>query len=79
MDDHMPPVIDVDLHLAERPEDLAPYTDLPWRRAVAEPAPNPPWSLSGSLHPWLGSAREITEPVRTPRELIAHMDAACIT
>jgi predicted TIM-barrel fold metal-dependent hydrolase len=79
MNDDMPLVIDVDLHLAERPEDLAPYTDLPWRRAVAEPTPNPPWSLSGSLHPWLGSARETALPAQTPRDLIAHMDAAGIT
>jgi len=79
MSDRRPPVIDVDLHLAEQPEDLAPYTDLPWRRAVAEPTPNPPWSLSGSLHPWRGAARETTEPARTPQEMIAHMDAAGIT
>lgn len=72
-------IIDVDLHLAERPEDLAPYTDLPWRRVVGEPAPNPPWSLSGSLHPWLGSARETTEPVWTPHDLIGHMDAVGIS
>ncbi len=75
----MPSVIDVDLHLAERPDDLAPYTDQPWRRAVAEPAPNPPWSLSGSLHPWLGAARETTEPAQTPRDLIEHMDAVGIS
>jgi uncharacterized protein len=74
----MPSVIDADLHLAERAEDLAPYTDLPWRHAVAEPAPNPPWSLNGSLHPWLGSARESTEPARTPRDLLAHLDASGI-
>ncbi len=76
MRDPLPQVVDVDLHLAERPEDLAPYTDLPWRRAVAEPTPNPPWSLSGALHPWLGAARDATPPARTPRELIAHMDTA---
>jgi uncharacterized protein len=79
MSDEIPPVIDVDLHLAERPEDLAPYTDLPWRRAVAEPAPNPPWSLNGSLHPWLGERREATPSVGSPCDLIAHMDAAGIT
>ncbi|MCA1666489.1 MAG: amidohydrolase [Thermomicrobia bacterium] len=72
-------IIDVGLHLAERPDDLAPYTDLPWRRAVAEPTPNPPWSLNGSLHPWLGDGRESTLPARTPCDLMAHMDATGIT
>ena len=75
----MPPIIDVDLHLAERPEDLAPYTDPPWRRAVSEPTPNPPWSLSRSLHPWLGEAREATLPARTPPDLLAHMDTVGLT
>jgi len=78
MSDPMPPIIDIDLHLAETPGDLAPYTDLPWRRAVAEPTPNPPWSLSGSLHPWLGAARAATPPARSPHAMIAHMDAAGI-
>ncbi len=77
-----PIVIDVDLHLAETPEDLVPHLDLPWRRAVAEPTPNPPWSLGGGLHPRLGVAPAVPEPARTPADLRAHMDgegiAACV-
>lgn len=72
------PVIDVDIHLAERPGDLVPYLDLPWRRAVAEPEPNPPWSLGGALHPRLGEAPVTPEPARAPAALIAHLDGAGI-
>lgn len=77
-----PTIIDVDIHLAEAPDDLVPHLDLPWRRAVAEPMPNPPWSLGGALHPRLGDAPTAPEPARTPADLLAHMGregiAACI-
>lgn len=76
MSDRPGTVIDIDLHLAETPGDLAPYTDPPWRRAVAEPTANPPWSISGALHPILSQRTEPPAPARTPAEMLAHLDAA---
>jgi len=75
MNDTRAPLIDVGRHIHDTPEALAPYTDLPWRRTVAEPMPNPPWALGGDLFPDLGVAREAAPPARTPDALIAHMDA----
>ncbi len=72
------PIIDADLHLAETAADLAPYTDPPWRRAVAEPTANPPWSISGALHPLLTQPEERATPADTPAALIAHLDDAGI-
>ncbi len=70
-----PGIIDADLHIADLREDLVPYTDLPWRRAIAEPAPNPPWSLHGTLYPSLRAPeRDLPLPARTPGDLIAQMD-----
>jgi uncharacterized protein len=78
MSDRPDAIIDADLHLAETPADLAPYADPPWRRAIAEPTANPPWSISGALHPSLSQSVEVPAPARTPAEMIAHMDAAGI-
>jgi predicted TIM-barrel fold metal-dependent hydrolase len=79
MNEQRDTIIDVDLHLAETPGDLAPYTDPPWRRAVAEPTANPPWSISGALHPLLNQPRETPTPARTPGEMLAHLDASGTT
>lgn len=69
-------IIDVDLHLAETPGDLAPYTDLPWRRAVEDPGANPPWSLGGALYPRLGAAAPAAPAIGVPADLAAHLAAA---
>ncbi len=76
MSDQGATIIDVDLHLAETAADLAPYTDPPWRRAVAEPTANPPWSISGALHPRLNQPVERPKPARSSQEMLAHLDAA---
>ena len=42
------PVVDVDVHIHERDADLAPYFELPWRRALeAEPVPQSQRNASG--------------------------------
>jgi predicted TIM-barrel fold metal-dependent hydrolase len=74
MSDRAPAVIDIDLHLAETAADLAPYTDIPWRRAVAEPTANPPWSVSGALHPTLALSHERPAPPREPADVRDYLD-----
>jgi len=66
-------IIDSDIHLAETPADLAPYTDLPWRHAVADPGANPPWSLNGALYPRLGAAPPAANLIRAPADLARYL------
>ncbi len=60
------PIVDVDRHLAETPADLAPYCDLPWQRVLTERGPIPPWSVTNTMHPYLGQRPTAPEPARTP-------------
>lgn len=43
----------MDLHIADTVRALSPYLDPPWRTAVEQGGVNPPWSLSGTVHPYL--------------------------
>lgn len=65
-------VMDVDFHLAERPEDLAPFCDLPWRVAVRANDGLPPWTIRTGTHPTY--ARHAPPPAaHAPDELPGRM------
>jgi predicted TIM-barrel fold metal-dependent hydrolase len=67
-------VIDVDLHLAERPADLAPYCDLPWRHVLRDGSV-PPWNQARLVHPFLGVPPPAAPaPARSAAELRERMD-----
>src|SRR3954453_21319088 len=68
------PVVDVQLHLAPGPADLASQCELPWRKGLTEPGNIPPWSASGALHPYIGIRPVPPAPARTPAELSERMD-----
>ena len=71
----IPATVDVDIHIADAPEALVPFLDLPWRRAVAEPTPNPPWSIHGTLYPSLAVPRAEVATARSPEEVAAYLAA----
>lgn len=68
------PVIDVDFHLAERPADLAPFCDAPWRVAVEANDGLPPWTVRTAAHPTY-EKHVAPSPAHTPGELRKRMDA----
>lgn len=64
------PVVDAEVHLDERPADLAPYCDMPWRRALSEPGDHHvPWSNDNTFFPRLGKRALPAAPARSPGEL----------
>ena len=65
-------VIDVDFHLAERPADLAPFCDPPWRVAVEANDGLPPWTLRTATHPTY-TRPVVSPPAHTPAELRERM------
>lgn len=63
-------VIDVDLHLDERPQDLAPFCELPWQRVLnGSNVLSPPWNIRSALYPRLTPHRDPGETPRTPDDL----------
>ncbi len=66
------PVIDVDFHLAERPADLAPFCDAPWRVAVEAADGLPPWTVRTATHPTYAK-RVAPPPAHTPAALRERM------
>ena len=62
-------VFDADVHLAETPADLVPYAEPPWRRVLAEPIGNPPWTTDGTIYPRFSPRPTPAEPARSLAEL----------
>jgi predicted TIM-barrel fold metal-dependent hydrolase len=44
-------IVDLDVHLLENAEELAPYCDQPWRRVIEEQQPVPPFGGGGRMFP----------------------------
>jgi uncharacterized protein len=66
-------VFDADVHLAETPADLVPHAEPPWRRVLAEPIANPPWTTDGTVYPRFSPRPTPAEPARGPAELAARL------
>lgn len=71
---HTDPVVDAEVHLDERPSDLAPYCDMPWQRALSEPGDHHvPWSNDSTFFPRLGARAKTATPARSPADLLERM------
>lgn len=69
-------IVDCDVALDERPADLVPFCDPPWRRALEEPGHHHvPWSLRTQLFPRLGPPTPAADPARDPAGLAASLAA----
>jgi len=73
------PIVDLDVHLLEDPDELATYCDAPWRRVIAERQPIPPFGGSPRIFPNFPGQWEPRRHVSlTAQTLRADLDALSI-
>src|SRR5258708_2676509 len=72
-------VVDLDIHVLDRPEHLIPYCDPPWRDAIEPNRHVPPFGGGGNVFPnFPGQWAPRAAVAVTPDEMRADLDALSI-